>query len=137
MTREEAEAILTSAGEADDAAFPLLEAAIACAIHDYPLRDVKPVRILAQSACERLKERVATESPDDALSETMGSDLRLNGDLLNHDDPANTDIIDVAERRRGLSAILIDIGVNDIHVGNVSYEPSKETASHGRDRAGS
>lgn len=106
MTREEAEAILTSAGEADDAAFPLLEAAIACAIHDYPLRDVEPVRTLAQSACERLKERVTTESPDDALSETMGSDLRLNGDLLNHDDPANTDIIDVAERRRGLSAAL-------------------------------
>lgn len=106
MTREEAEAILTSAGEADDDAFPLLEAAIACAIHDYPMRDVKPVRILAQSACERLMERVATESPDDALSETMGSDLRLSGDLLNYHDACNTDIIDVAERRRGLSATL-------------------------------
>ena len=36
----------------------------------------------------------------------MAADLRLNGDLLHYDDPANTDIIDVAERRRGLSAAL-------------------------------
>ena len=39
MTREEAEAILTAAGQAEDDAFPLLEAAIACAIHDYPFRE--------------------------------------------------------------------------------------------------
>ena len=36
----------------------------------------------------------------------MASDLRLNGDLLNYDNPGNTDVIDVAERRRGLSAAL-------------------------------
>jgi regulator of sirC expression with transglutaminase-like and TPR domain len=106
MTREEAEAILTSAGEADDDGFPLLEAAIACAIHDYPFRDPEPVRTLAASACDRLRERIDGESPDDALSETMAADLRLNGDLLHYDHPSNTDIIDVAERRRGLSAVL-------------------------------
>jgi len=106
MTREEAEAILTSAGEAEDDGFPLLEAAIACAIHDYPFRDPEPVRTLARSACERLRERIGGESPDDALSETMAADLRLNGDLLHYDHPSNTDIIDVAERRRGLSAAL-------------------------------
>jgi len=106
MTREEAEAILTAAGEVGDEDFPLLEAAIACAIHDDPLRDSEPVRTLARNACERLKERVGGESPDDALAETMAADLRLNGDLLNHDHPSNTDIIAVAERRRGLSAAL-------------------------------
>ena len=106
MTREEAEAVLTEAGQADDAAFPLLEAAIACAIHDYPFRDPEPVRTLAGNAAERLNERVGSESPDDALAETMASDLRLNGDLLNYDHPGNTDVIDVAERRRGLSATL-------------------------------
>ena len=106
MTREEAEAILIEAGQADDDAFPLLEAAIACAIHDYPFRDTDPVRTLARNAAERLGERMDRESPDDALTETMAADLRLNGDLLHYDDPANTDVIDVAERRRGLSAAL-------------------------------
>jgi len=106
MTREEAESVLTEAGLAEDGAFPLLEAAIACAIHDYPFRDPEPVRTLANNAAERLAERVGGESPDDALAETMASDLRLNGDLLNYDHPGNTDVIDVAERRRGLSATL-------------------------------
>ena len=106
MTREEAEAILIEAGQADDDAFPLLEAAIACAIHDYPFRDTDPVRTLARNAAERLGERMDRESPDDALTETMAADLRFNGDLLHYDDPANTDILDVAERRRGLSAAL-------------------------------
>ncbi len=106
MTRDEAETILTEAGQADDADFPLLEAAIACAIHDYPFRDPEPVRTLAAAAAEQVKLRIATEGPDDALTETMAADLRLNGDLLHHDDPANTDIIAVAERRRGLSATL-------------------------------
>jgi len=106
MTREEAEAILTAAGQAEDGAFPLLEAAIACAIHDHPLRDPEPVRALARNACERLKERIGGEGPDDALSETLCADLRLNGDLIHYDHPGNTDIIAVAERRRGLSAAL-------------------------------
>ena len=106
MTREEAENILTQAGPCEDGDFPLLEAAIACAIHDYPLRDCEPVRVLARNAGERLKERIGGESPDDALAETMAADLRLNGDLISYDHPCNTDIIDVAERRRGLSAAL-------------------------------
>ena len=106
MTRDEAESVLTEAGLAEEEAFPLLEAAIACAIHDYPFRDPEPVRTLAANAAERLAERVGSESPDDALAETMASDMRLNGDLLNYDHPGNTDVIDVAERRRGLSATL-------------------------------
>lgn len=106
MTRDEAECVLTEAGQADDGEFPLLEAAIACAIHDYPFRDSEPARTLANNAAERLSERVSGEGPDEALAETMASDLRLNGDLLNYDHPGNTDVIDVAERRRGLSATL-------------------------------
>ncbi len=106
MTRDDAIAVLTEAGQADDDAFPLLEAAIACAIHDYPFRDPEPVRTLANHAAERLAERIGGESPDDALTETMAADLRLNGDLLHYDSAANTDVIDVAERRRGLSVAL-------------------------------
>ncbi|MFN3932289.1 MAG: SirB1 family protein [Brevundimonas sp.] len=106
MTRDDAESVLTEAGQAGDGDFPLLEAAIACAIHDYPFRDPEPARTLANNAAERLAERVSGEGPDEALAETMASDLRLNGDLLNYDHPGNTDVIDVAERRRGLSATL-------------------------------
>ena len=106
MTREEAEVALEEAGRADDDAFPLLDAAIACALHDYPFRDPAPARVLADAAAERLIERIGGESPDDALAETMAADLRLNGDLLRYSDPANTDVLDVAERRRGLSAAL-------------------------------
>lgn len=106
MTRDEAETLLIEAGTADDADFPLLEAAIACAVHDYPSRDPEPVRLLAANAAQRLSERIGGEEPDEALAETMASDFRLNGDLLTYDHPGNTDIIDVAERRRGLSATL-------------------------------
>lgn len=106
MNRDEAISVLTDAGQAADDAFPLLEASIACAIHDYPFRDPEPVRTLAAHAAERLAERIGDEGPDDALTETMASDLRLNGDLLSYDHPGNTDVIDVAERRRGLSATL-------------------------------
>jgi hypothetical protein len=42
MTREEAEALLTEAGERSDKAFPLFEAALACAVHDDPDRDLAP-----------------------------------------------------------------------------------------------
>ena len=91
----------------------MLEAAIACAIHDYPFRDPEPVRTLANNAAERLAERVGGESPDDALAETMAADLRLNGDLINYDHPGNTDVIDVAERRRGLSATLAIFYLDD------------------------
>lgn len=106
MTRDEAEATLDEAGRADEASFPLLEAAIACAIHDYPLRETEPVRVLARAAGERLAERLREESPEDALAEAMAGDLRLNGDLLTLDDPANTDVVAIAERRRGLAAAL-------------------------------
>lgn len=106
MTREDAELALEDAGHAEDGDFPLLEAAIACALHDYPFRDAAPARLLAAAAAERLVERVASEGPDDALAETMAADFRLNGDLLHYADPANTDVLDVAERRRGLSAAL-------------------------------
>lgn len=106
MTREDAEFGLMEAGQAGDDDFPLLEAAIACAIHDYPFRDPAPARLLADHASERLTERLSRESPDDALTETMAGDLRLNGDLISFDHIGNTDVIDVAERRRGLSAAL-------------------------------
>lgn len=106
MTRDEAENFLATAGASGEADFPLLEAAIACAEHDCPFRDADPVRILGQAAVDRLRDRLAIESPEEALAESLSGDLRLNGDLLSFDDPGLTDIIDVTDSRRGLSAVL-------------------------------
>ena len=106
MTRDDAAETLAEAGLAEDEDFPLLDAAIACALHDHPFRESEPVVRLIEAAAGRLAERLAVESPDDALTETMAADFRLNGDLLHHDHPANTDVIMVTERRRGVSAAL-------------------------------
>ena len=111
MTRDEAEAQLLAIGQRPDDGFPLLEAAVACALHDHPFRDPEPVRRLAAAAVARLSERMGGEPHDDALTETLASDFGLDGDLLDDGaldggDPANTDIIAVAARRRGLSGAL-------------------------------
>jgi len=106
MTREEAEAALTAAGVAVDDAFPLFDAAIACALHETPGRDPEPARALTAEAAERLKRRLGRESPEEALAETMCGDMRLTGDLMTYEDPANTDLIDLWERRRGLPVTL-------------------------------
>ena len=95
MTREEAEQALAKAGEAPDGEFPLLEAAIACALHDDPDRDGEPVRAVSAEAGRRLKARLERESPEEALAETLAGDLRLAGDLISYDDLANADSISV------------------------------------------
>lgn len=106
MTREETERTLAAAGEASEADFPLLEAAIACALHEDPARDPGPVRALAAEGAQRLKQRLENESPEEALAETLSGDLRLTGDLMTFDDPDNADILAVCERRRGLPVAL-------------------------------
>ncbi|MHB8527937.1 MAG: transglutaminase family protein, partial [Caulobacteraceae bacterium] len=106
MTRGEAEAILTNAGEASDRAFPLFEAAIACAVHEDPGRDPEPARVLAAEGAEWLKSRLAKEPAEEALAEAMAGDLRLAGDLMTYDHPDNADVLAVAERRRGIPVAL-------------------------------
>ncbi len=112
MGREEAEAILLEAGGKTDGDFPLLEAAIACAIHEDPSRDPRAARDLGKAACERLTLRLKNESAEEALAETMAGDMRLAGDLLTYEDPDNADILAVAERRKGLAVAL---GVYYLH----------------------
>jgi regulator of sirC expression with transglutaminase-like and TPR domain len=106
MTREEAEAFLADAGRSADGAFPLFEAAIACSIHEDPERDPDVARHLAEEGAKRLTQRLQTESPEEALAETMAGDLRLAGDLLNYEHPDNTDILAVCERRKGIPVAL-------------------------------
>jgi regulator of sirC expression with transglutaminase-like and TPR domain len=113
MTREEAETILSEAGREGDSAFPLLEAAIACAVHEDPNRDPQTARDLARLGVERLTERLARETPEEALAETMAGDLGLGGDLFTYEHPDNACIVAVAERRKGLPVAL---GVFYLHV---------------------
>jgi regulator of sirC expression with transglutaminase-like and TPR domain len=112
MTREEAEAVLTNAGKAGDNDFPLLEAAIACAVHENPDRDEDLARQLGDEAVRRLQDRLQHESPEEAIAEAVAGDLRFSGDLLSYDHPDNADIIAVADRRKGLPVAL---GVYYIH----------------------
>ena len=106
MTREEAESALAELGQVADDRFPLFEAALLCALHEDPNRDPDAARALMDDAVERLTQRLKRESPEEALAETMAGDLRLNGDVLTFDDPANADMISVFERRRGLPVAL-------------------------------
>jgi regulator of sirC expression with transglutaminase-like and TPR domain len=106
MTREDAEAFLTTAGNARDGDFPLFEAAIACAIHENPSRDPQEARALANEAVERLTLRLKSEAPEEALAETLAGDLRLAGDLLNYEHPDNADILAICERRKGIPVAL-------------------------------
>ena len=106
MTREDAEGVLARAGHAGDQDFPLLDAALACALHEDPARDADAVRELASQMGERLKRRMLSESAEEAIAETLSGDFRFNGDLLTWDDPDNADMIAVADRRRGISVAL-------------------------------
>jgi regulator of sirC expression with transglutaminase-like and TPR domain len=112
MDRAEAEALLREAGAAKDAEFPLLEAAIACAIHEDPVRDPTLARDLAARGVERLSHRLKGESPEEALAESMAGDLSLAGDLFTQEDLGAADILTVAERRQGMA---VTLGVFYLH----------------------
>jgi regulator of sirC expression with transglutaminase-like and TPR domain len=106
MTREEAGNALAAAGAAPDDRFPLFEAALHCALHEVPARDPDPARRLCAEAAERLKARLKSERPEDAVCEALGTDMGLTGDHLTYDDPANADLLSVCERRKGLPVAL-------------------------------
>ncbi|MDO9336594.1 MAG: tetratricopeptide repeat protein [Caulobacteraceae bacterium] len=112
MTRQDAEQLLAKAGEAPDDAFPLYDAALACAVHEDPDRDPGPSIELGREAVERLAARLDKESPEEAIAEAMAGDLRLEGDVITYDSPANADLIHMTHRRKGLPVML---GVVYIH----------------------
>ena len=113
MTQEEAEDLLRDAGAAGDDDFPLLEAALACAVHEDASRDPQLARDLARTGVERLSDRLRRESPEEALAETLAGDLGLTGDLFTYEHPDNACVVSVAERRRGLP---VTLGVYYLHV---------------------
>ena len=106
MTREDAEQILIAAGAAADDAFPLIDAAFACAIHDNPGRGLDAARALIEQAARRLAERLTRTSAQAALAETLAGDLGFSGDTATYDDLDNADILSVFARRKGLPVAL-------------------------------
>jgi regulator of sirC expression with transglutaminase-like and TPR domain len=106
MTQDEAERALAAAGAAPDDRFPLFEAALSCALHEDWTRDPDPARGLVEEATRLLAGRLRKERPEDAICEALGSDLGLHGDLITYEDPANADIIEVCDRRKGLPVAL-------------------------------
>ncbi|MES2035010.1 MAG: transglutaminase family protein [Pseudomonadota bacterium] len=112
MTQEEAEAFLTEAGRAADDAFPLFEAALACAVHDDPDRDAAAAQAFADEGAEHLRRRLELESPEEALAEAMAGDLQLQGDLFTYDHPYNADVIAVSQRRKGIP---VSLGIFYLH----------------------
>ncbi|CAN5178306.1 SirB1 family protein [soil metagenome] len=106
MTRDEAEELMTTAGAAPEADFPLFEAVLACAVHEDPEREPDIARHALDEACARLKARLKMHSPEEAVCEALGGDCGFAGDLFMRDDLGNTDLISVCDRRRGLSVTL-------------------------------
>jgi len=106
VNRDEAEAALAAAGQASDTAFPLFEAALACALHERPDRDAGHARAAIAEAAERIAARLKQQGPAEALAEALALDMRLSGDVITYDDPANADVITLFERHRGLPVTL-------------------------------
>jgi regulator of sirC expression with transglutaminase-like and TPR domain len=106
MTRGEAESALKAIGRAPEAEFVLWDAALLCAQHDDPARDVAGARAVAAEAAERLARRLERQPCDEALADALCGDLDFAGDLLNYDDLANADMISVCQRRKGLPVAL-------------------------------
>lgn len=114
MIRQRAAELLIQAGLAEDDAFPLLEATIACALHDDPRRDARGVHHFIQTATDHLCQRLdqARQSTQDettaaeALGEVLAVDFQLSGARPTASHAASTDVIDVVGRRRGQPPIL-------------------------------
>lgn len=106
MIRDECERYLAAAGLADPEAFSMMDVALACAAHDDPLRNLAPARALVRTGAEILAQRLADQPAALALAETLTGDLRLVGDVLSRADIANTDLLSVALRRRGVASAL-------------------------------
>jgi regulator of sirC expression with transglutaminase-like and TPR domain len=97
-------------GLLEDAAITLDVAALQLSALDHPGVDIAPYAAMLQEIAEQLEARGrAARTPReqaDALSEVLGGDFGFEGDRATYDDPANADLIDVLERRRGLPVSL-------------------------------
>lgn len=97
-------------GLLDDDDIVLDAAALELSALDHPQADLAPYAELLGEMGDRLGERglnarTARERAD-ALSEVIAGEFRFHGDRADYDDPANADLLDVIDRRRGLPVSL-------------------------------
>jgi len=95
---------------AQDADFALLEAAICLAQDDEPQLDVQQVLAQVDALVVRLRQRLAADAPAlhrlRTLNHFFYGELRLQGNLNHYDDPANSYLHRVLERRLGIPVSL-------------------------------
>jgi regulator of sirC expression with transglutaminase-like and TPR domain len=101
---------LNQLGLFDDSDIILDEAALLVASPDHPDIDLGPRRELLKAIATRL-EIIANGATDphahaDALSFVLGEEFGFMGDSKSYDDPANADLVEVLDRRRGLPVSL-------------------------------
>jgi regulator of sirC expression with transglutaminase-like and TPR domain len=97
-------------GLLEDDDITLDAAALELAALDHPGLDLAPYVELLGEISDRVLQRgfnarTAKERAD-ALSEVIAGEFRFHGDRANYDDPANTDLIEVIDRRLGLPVSL-------------------------------
>jgi regulator of sirC expression with transglutaminase-like and TPR domain len=101
---------LMQIGLLEDDAIPLDEAALALAAVDRPGRAVEPGRARIAELAARLAEvgRDATgaHAQATALVRVIAQEAGIGGDADTYEDPANADLMDVLDRRRGLPVTL-------------------------------
>ena len=97
-------------GLVDETEIELDKAALEIAALDHPKAALAPYLALLDEAAGRLHLRAAfARGPGmqgDALAEVLGVELGFAGDTETYDDPANADLIQVIDRRRGLPVAL-------------------------------
>lgn len=95
---------------ADDAQFPLLEAAIAIAQDETPDLDVQAVLADVDALALRLKNRLASDAPVlhrvRTLNRYFFDELGFAGNVNDYHDPANSYVPQVLARRRGIPITL-------------------------------
>jgi len=95
---------------ADDAQFPLLEAAIAIAQDETPELDVQAVLADVDALALRLKNRLASDAPVlhrvRTLNRYFFDELGFAGNVNDYHDPANSYVPQVLARRRGIPITL-------------------------------
>jgi regulator of sirC expression with transglutaminase-like and TPR domain len=115
---------------ADDAQFPLLEAAISIAQDETPELDVEAVLSDVDALALRLKSRLAPDAPVlhrlRSLNRYFFEELGFAGNVNDYHDPANSYLPEVLSRRRGipitLALIYMEIAAQvGLHAEGVSF----------------
>ncbi len=101
---------LTRLGATDDEDFDLIEAALTLAAHDHPGVRLGPYRAHIDDITGDVAEYVENSQTPAARAQALSRAIAFNhgyaGDRETYDDPANANLIDVIDRRRGLPVAL-------------------------------